>query len=246
MTRQLASEFTKITTTRTLAGLLAGMLGLVALAICLHAVGLPLASLSSRPDQRGIVIDVAVNLGAVFAALAGALSITTEFRSGTIRPVLLVTPRRATVLWAKAGAVLLTGLLAGLLSAAAADGVGRVALGLRGVTVRLTAHDDVLLLAGGAAAGAMLAVIGLAVGAVVRAQVPTVVVLLTWLLFVENLLAEVPRLHRYLPGALAQAAAGQDRNAVLHAPGAAAALLVLYAGVTLVVATTLTGRRDVG
>ena len=53
-------------------------------------------------------------LGALFAALLGALSITTEIRHGTIRPTFLFTPRRGRVLWAKVWASVLIGAGFGL------------------------------------------------------------------------------------------------------------------------------------
>lgn len=244
MRAQLRSELYKLRSTRTVAGLLAAMLALVVLAVLLHGLGLPVRSLTSRSDQRGIFVDVGVNVGGVFASLLGALSITGEIRSGTIRPTLLVTPRRGRVIAAKAVTILAAGLVVGVVSTSAAAGVGRLALAGRGLTVRLGAGDYVQLLVGGAAAGALLAVVGLGVGAVVRAQVPTIVALLAWLLFVENLFADLPSAHRFVPGALAQALAGQQRTGTLHAPALAALLLAGYAAAAVAAGRTATTRRD--
>jgi ABC-type transport system involved in multi-copper enzyme maturation permease subunit len=243
--RQLRSEFAKLTTTPTVPAVVAALVGLAALAVVLHAYGLPASNLATRLDQRGIFIDVAINLGAVFAALLGALSITAEIRSGTIRPTFLTTPRRATVIRAKAVSVLATGVLIGLVATGTVAGVGALALDLRGLTVRLTAGDYAQLLIGGALGGGLLAVVGLAVGAVLRAQVPTLVALLTWLLFVENLLTDLPTVHRFVPGALGQALAGGDRDGLLHTPWIAAVILLAYAAATLTAATLATSRRDV-
>jgi ABC-type transport system involved in multi-copper enzyme maturation permease subunit len=245
MTAQLRSELHKVRSTRTFAGLLAALLGLVVLAVLLHAFGLSVAHLSNRGDQRGVLVDVGVNLGAVFAGLLGALSITGEFRSGTIRPTLLFTPRRDRVIAAKTVTALLGGLLVGVLASGVAAGVGAVALAGRGVPVRVGAGDFAVLIAGGGAAAALWAVIGLGVGAVVRAQVPAVIGLFTWLLFVENLLADLPSAHRFAPGALAQALAGQRRDGTLHTPAIAAVLLALYAAAAIAAGRIATMRRDV-
>ncbi|OHV72995.1 ABC transporter permease [Pseudofrankia sp. BMG5.36] len=245
MRRQLRSELTKLTTTPTLAVVLVALVGLAALAVTLHAVGLSTSRLATRPDQRGIFIDVAINLGALFAALLGALSITAEIRSGTIRPTFLATPRRGTVIRAKALSVFAAGVLVGLVATGTVAGVGWVALDLRGLTIRLTASDYAQLLAGGALGGGLLAVVGLAIGTVLRAQVPSLVTLFAWLLFVENLLMDLPKVHRFVPGALAQALAGANRDGALHTPGLAAALLAAYTVVTLAAATAATSRRDV-
>jgi len=245
MRRQLRSELAKLTTTPTTVAILATLVGLAALAVGLHAYGLSTNQLATGSDQRKIFIDVAVNLGALFAALLGALSITAEIRAGTIRPTFLATPHRATVIGAKAVSVFAAGLLVGLVATGTVAGVGAVALDLRGLSVRLTAGDYVQFLGGGALGGGLLAVVGLAVGAVIRAQVPSLVALFAWLLFVENLLTDLAAVHRFVPGALAQALAGQDRAGALRTPGTAGALLVAYTAAALVAATLATSRRDV-
>jgi len=128
-------------------------------------------------------------LGTLFAALLGAMSITGEFRHGTIRPTFLTTPRRGRVVAAKVWASMLIGVAFGLIAAAVAAGVGSAALAARGVKIQLDGGDYALLLAGGAAAAGLWAAIGVGLGAVVRNQVPTVVGLCAWLLFVEGLLS---------------------------------------------------------
>jgi len=51
------------------------------------------------------------------------------------------------------------------------------------------------LIVGAAAASALWAAIGLGAGAIVRSQVPTVVGLFVWVLFVENILyASLPKI----------------------------------------------------
>jgi ABC-2 type transport system permease protein len=246
MTNQLRSEFYKLRSTRTVAGLLAALVALVALAVLLHAFALSVKQLTGRSDQRELFIDVGVNVGSVFATLLGALSITGEIRSGTIRPTLLAAPRRTRVIAAKAVTVLVVGFAAGLLATGVTAGIGVMALAGRGVSVQLTGGDYALLIGGGAAAAALWAVVGLGVGAILRSQVPTIVALLVWLLFVENLLADLPSVHRFAPGALAQALAGQERSGTLYEPAVAAALLALFAVVVLAVGNTMTASRDVG
>lgn len=245
MTAQLRSELYKFRSTRIVAGLVAAMLALVILAVLLHGLGLSVERLNSRSDQRGVFVEVGVSLGAVFAGLVGALSITGEIRSGTIRPTLLVTPRRSRVLAAKALGVLPVGFGVGAIAAGAASGVGSLALAGRGVTVQVSAGDYALLILGGGAAAALWAVIGLGVGSVVRAQVPTIVALFAWLLFVENLVTDLPTAHRFVPGSLAESLAGQHNDGTLHTPAVAAVLLVLYAMAAIVAGKTETTRRDV-
>src|SRR6266705_1207885 len=218
MKAQLRSELYKLRSTWTVASVVAAMLALVMLAVLLHGFGLSASRLTSLPDQRGVFTDVGVNLGALFAGLLGALSITGEIRSGTIRPTLLVTPRRGLVIAAKAVTALAAGFVAGVTSAGAAAGAG----------------DYAQLILGGGAAAAMWALIGLGLGAVIRAQVPAIVALFAWLLFVENIIGgDLPSVNRFAPGALAQALAGQQRSGTLHTPAVAALLLALYAALAV-------------
>jgi ABC-type transport system involved in multi-copper enzyme maturation permease subunit len=246
MIAQLRSESYKWVTTRTTISVLAGMVALIAAAILVHAYGLPVARLDTAEQQRGILIDVGANLGALFSALLGALSITSEFRTGTIRPTLLARPRRPVVLAAKAISALAAGAVAGALAAATVASVGSIGLATRGVSVEVTAGDAGRLAIGGLVAGALWAAIGLGVGTIVRAQVPTIVGLFVWLLFVENLLAgDLPTAHQYAPGALAQTLAGSTRDAVLSSVPLAAALLAAYAATATILGATALARRDV-
>jgi ABC-2 type transport system permease protein len=245
MRAQLRSELYKLRSTRTFVGLLAAMIALVSAAVLLHALGLSTDRLASQTDQRGIFIDVGMSLGAVFAALLGALAITAEIRSGTIRPTLLLTPRRDRVIAAKALITLAAGFLVGVIATGIAAAVGSAALAGRGIVVHVSAGNYAQLIAGGGAAAALWAVIGLGVGAVVRAQVPTIVGLFAWLLFVENILTDLPTVSRFAPGALARSVAGGQRDATLHTPAVAAVLLALYAIVAIALGRSATMRRDI-
>ena len=93
MIPQLRAELFKQRSTRTGAGLFIGMLALVLAAILVHGLGLPAHDLSSRHNQL-IVLGRGELLAAVFAARLGAVSITGEYRHGTIRPTFLAMPRR--------------------------------------------------------------------------------------------------------------------------------------------------------
>lgn len=150
--------------------------------------------------------------------------------------------REATV-----GTVLAAGFAVGVISAGAAAGVGSAALAGRGVAIGLGAGDYAQLLLGSGSGAAMWALMGLGVGAVVRAQVPAIVALFAWLLFVEGLIAgDLPGAGRFFPGALARALAGSQASGTLRTPAVAALLLALYAALALAVGRTAMARRDVG
>jgi ABC-type transport system involved in multi-copper enzyme maturation permease subunit len=244
----LRAELFKQRSTRTGLGLFAAMLALVLLVVLLHGFGLAGGNFDSSSKQLTVLFGWGEVLGALFAALLGAMSITGEIRHGTIRSTFLVTPLRRRVVAAKVWASMLIGAGFGLVGGAVAAGVGMVALRARGIDVRLDAGDYALLVAGGAAATALWAAIGVGVGALVRNQVPVLVGLCAWLLFVENLLvgdiAGVGNVGRLLPGAAGKAISGQDPNTLL-APAVGLLLLALYATAAAVAGCLATSHRDV-
>jgi ABC-2 type transport system permease protein len=245
MKLQLRSEILKQRTTRTTVGIVAATAGVVLLAIALHAFGLSIQNVTQRKDQLGIFVDVGENVGALFGAIFGALAITAEIRHGTIRPTLLATPQRARVVAAKAIVALTAGIALGAFATALAAGAGTLFLHLRGVTINVRGGDYVLLIVGGAVAAALWAGIGLGIGALVRTQVPAVVGMLVWILFVENLLdGGFPAVGKFAPAALGRSLAGTTEN-TLHTPAVAGVLLAVYAAAAIYAGYRATTRRDV-
>ncbi|HEY3212400.1 MAG TPA: ABC transporter permease [Actinomycetota bacterium] len=243
----LRSELLKQRSTRTTLGLFAAMLALVLLAVLLHSL-LPAQSLRS-PNNQLTILGRGEFLGALFAGLVGALSVTAEIRHGTIRPTFLVSPRRARVIWAKVWACVLTGSVFGLTAGAVAVAAGAAAFRARGIDLRLDGGDYGLLVAGATAAAALWAAIGVGVGALVRHQVPTVVGICAWLLFVEGLLAGdlvgLGDVLKFLPGSAAAAVSGQEPGTLL-APAPGLVLLGVYAVTAALAGAMATSRRDVG
>jgi ABC-2 type transport system permease protein len=248
MIAQLRSELLKQRSTRTNGFLLLWMTGLVVLVVELHVFSFPSSDLREADNQMRIV-GLGTSIGALFAALLGALSITGEIRHGTIRPTLLATPRRARVIAAKVAASALAGVAVGLLAEGLAAGGEAAGLAARGIPVELDVGDYAQLLAGGALAAALFAVIGVGVGALVRNQVATLVGLCVWLLFVEPiLLGDLPAVAKFTPGASAGAIAGAIQSLIadsLLAPAAGVLLLTVYAAVVGAAGTVAITRRDV-
>ena len=247
MTAQLRAELLKQRTAGTNLGLLAAMFGLVLLAVLLHGLGLNAEVVDGTSEQL-MTLGRGEFLAALFAALLGALSITSEVRHGTIRPTFLVTPRRGRIVAAKIWASTLIGAGFGLVAGALAAGVGTAALRARGIDVQLDGGDYALLLAGGTAAAALWAAIGVGLGAVIRNQVPAVVGICAWLLFVEGLLvgdvADIADIGRFAPGALGEGLSGQNPATLLD-PALSAFLLAIYAAAIATAGWLATTRRDV-
>src|SRR5215211_1830643 len=98
------------------------MLALVLLAVLLHGLALPAENVDSTSEQLTMMVGWGEKLGAVFAGLLGAMSITSEIRHGTIRPTFLVTPKRSRVLAAKLLGSMLFGAAFGLIATGLAVG----------------------------------------------------------------------------------------------------------------------------
>jgi ABC-2 type transport system permease protein len=241
---QLRSEMLKQRSTATAWGLAAALLGLVALAVLLHGVALPLADLADRDNQL-MVFGRGEFLGALFAALLGAMSFTSEIRHGTIRPTLLVTAARGRVVAAKAAVSMAFGAGFGLAASLLAAGIGTAALAARGVDVEVDGRAYALLVIGGTVASGLWAAIGVGIGAIVRDQVPTVVGIAAWMLFVEGLFGgSLTDVSRFAPGTLGMAISGQEPDTLL-APGLSLLLLVGYAVAAAFAGCLTTERRDV-
>jgi ABC-2 type transport system permease protein len=244
----LRSELLKQRTTRTILRLPLWLIGLVALVVLLHVFSLDVATLMSRDGQLK-VLGWGTSVGALVAALLGALSITSEIRHGTIRPTFLATPKRARVITTKVAASAVAGLSIGLLAEALTAGLESAGLATRGIHIALSTGDSVQLLAGGALAAGLWAAIGVGIGAIAQNQVGTVIGLCVWLLLIETtLIGNVPGAGKFVPGAGAGALAGaiQTQSASkLLAPALGGLLLVAYAAAAIAVGLITTERRDI-
>ena len=156
-----------------------------------------------------------------FATLAGVLAATSEFRYGTIRPTLIVEPRRRVVLAAKLAAAALAGIAFAVVCVGATFGAGIALLAARDVDLALTGPHTAVLVIGPVVAGMVSAMIGVAVGTLIRNQAGAVVALAAYALVVDaGLFAAVPSAGRYLPGKAGDALAGRPDALSSHPPPA--------------------------
>jgi ABC-2 type transport system permease protein len=245
---QLRSELFKQRTTRTAPILLASMVGVALLVVCLHVFTLNATDLSQAANQPKI-FGWGTTIGALFAALAGAIGITAEFRTGTIRSTLLANPGRTRVIAAKAGAAAVAGLVIGLLAAGVVAAIGSAGLAVRGITVTLGVGDFAQMIVGGGLGAALWAILGTGVGALLRSQIAAVTGLCVWLLLIENILiGNVPSAAKYAPGASGGGLAGLIPNAgtaTLLAPALGALLLIAYAAAAAGTGALAIERRDI-
>jgi len=247
MTRLLGAELFKMRTTRTFYGLLAGCLGLIYLITVLaSALG---HHTGGEHVMRGLM--GLAGLAGAFALVLGVLSISTEFRHGTITPTLLVAPRRVPLMLAKLVAAVLTGLLLGLL----ATGFVAVAVSLisnaRGYDDGSTGSEVLRMFVGGTLAGGLYGAIGLGLGAIVRNQVGGIIGGLVYIFVLEPLLRLIPTVGDWIreygldgtTDAITYTQGPHADHVLGQVPGGL--LLLGYTTVLVVAGILLTGRRDV-
>jgi ABC-2 type transport system permease protein len=239
---QLRSELLKQRSTQTALFLFLAMAGLVALAVAMHVLALGSTRLSTNAHQLE-VFQIGTRAGMLFAALAGALAITSEIRYGTIRPTFLVSPRRSPVVAGKLAVGALTGLVYGLLAEGLMAAFAAIAFSIRGIPNELSSGDYTRILLGGAAAAALWAVLGVGVGALVRNQVATLVGLCAWMFLVESVSEGfVPGAAKLMPGGAGLSLAGNEHKLSV---GVAAFLLIAYTAAAAGSGWVTTLRRDV-
>lgn len=243
MTDQIRAELLKIRSTRTTLGLVLGMVALVLLFVLLRGFLDDVQGLSSKSDQLSF-LGVG-SIAALFAALAGVLVVTSEYRFGTIRPTIIFNPRRSQVVGAKLVASMLAGLVFAVVGLGLSFGIGRAILSSRSIPLALDGGDVAQLLLGTLAVTALWGAIGVGLSAILRNQIASVVGLLVWSLLVGPLLfGLVPKVGRFGPGSASDALMGMTADHLLPA-AAGAAVLVAWAAVLAAVGIGLTARRDV-
>jgi ABC-2 type transport system permease protein len=242
--RQIRAELLKIGSTRTTLGLVLGMVAVVLLFVLLTGFLAHVDGLNGKDDQLNFL--GLGSLAALFAALAGVLVVTSEYRFGTIRPTIIFNPRRSQVVGAKLAASMAAGIVFGAVALGLSFGIGRAILSSRGIPLALDRGDVAQLLLGGLAVAALWGAIGVGLAAIVRNQIGSVIGLIAWSLLVENLLfGLVPSVGRFTPGRASDALMGMTTDHLLSGP-AGAAVLVAWAAVLAVAGLVLTARRDVG
>jgi ABC-2 type transport system permease protein len=248
MQAQLKSELIKLTSTRTIYGLLVGAVAVVALSTWSTISAVGAANVSGELHGQQFFFLASVNL-AVFAVIVGIRAATDEFRHGTVVPSVLSNRSRARLLAAKATIAAAAAVVLAALAQTAMLGLARLLTGggmlpgssRSGSSLEVSSADWAAM-AGLTGASAVWAALGVGIGALVRHQVAAIVGAIVWVLVVENLGAGLlGDAGRYLPGQAAQALA--QLPGLLTVPAAAAALGAYGAAVLLTAQVALV-RRD--
>lgn len=244
MKRLLAAEALKLATTRTAAALALAALLLAAGFTALVAAVLP-ASLSAGETGRA-ALEGGLGFVPYVLAVLGVIAVTAEYRHRTVTYTFLAEPRRARVLLAKLAVVAAAGALLTVVAALLAAAVVAAAAALRDLPLALAPSPA--RLAAWALAGALVAAFGVALGALLRAQVATVTGVLVWALAVESVVVGLkPAVGRWLPFTVFGQVAGERLGGATETLSRPLAALVGFAYVAaLAVAALLVSlRRDV-
>jgi ABC-2 type transport system permease protein len=171
--------------------------------------------------------------GVLLAGVLGVLAVTGEYTSGTIRATLAAAPRRPLVLAAKAAVFGVTTLVTGQAAAFLAFFAGRTALG-HGIAAPALSQPGVLrtiLLSG--ASVALIGLLGLGLGAIIRHTAAAVTVLVSVVYVGELFLGQLNRtIDAYLPAYIV----GDTLGGHTCGPGAVACPLPAWAGMSVLAA----------
>src|SRR4029450_3425769 len=138
MNNQIASEFRKLRTTRSIYAMLAGLAAGVALGVvAIVTDGRPGAL--SAPLERQAFLHVSLTIAPLFGLLLGLRSFTDEFRYGSIVPTLLASPNRRRVLGAKLVATAGGGVALTLAATAVSIAIGVPLLVAKGIEITWSA-----------------------------------------------------------------------------------------------------------
>jgi ABC-2 type transport system permease protein len=180
----------------------------------------------------------------------GILAVTTESRHGTLTPSLLIVPNRVRLILAKLAAHLGAGLALGAVTFAACAALALAILHARGIHTHLHGGDIAAYVAGGTAASALFAALGVGLGAIMRNQVGAIAGALAYLFAIEPLIAIAPSLHaavqKYGVIGVANGLTGTSSDpATVLDRLPAGLLLTAYAATSVIFGMTIMRRRDI-
>ncbi len=216
--RVIRSEWTKLRSLRstwwslTVAVLLTVGFG----ALASWAEGRDYATMS--PGERSVFNPASISLGGFgFAALAfgtlAVLMISGEYGTGMIRSSLTAVPRRLPVLWGKAVVLAGTVFTAALVASFGAFFLGQWLLDRNGLGVTIGSDGALASVIGAAVAAMVSALIGLALGALLRSSAAGISVFAAVFFVIPPLLQLLPaswtaNFEQYLPASAATAMRG--------------------------------------
>jgi len=253
--RVVRSEWTKLITLRsTLWSLFAALVLTIGLPLLFAAVtSSHWGSMSphERADRHPLDIALAgVNLSQLAIGVLGVLVITGEYSTGMIRASLTAVPKRLPVLWAKTAVYALVSFALMVPSVLIAFFASQAILSKHDILQISFGHGGVArAVIGGAVYLALLAVLTVALGTIVRNTAGGIAVFAAIFFVIPPLLNILPTswnnaISPYLPDAAGRAIFSLTHGAHDLAPGPGLALFAGYCALALALAAVVLVRRD--
>jgi ABC-2 type transport system permease protein len=185
-------------------------------------------------------------LGLVVIMVMATLSVTTEYRFGTIRATFQAVPSRTHALLAKATVLALVAGVVGEVSSFGSWGVARLISGSPATDIATA--GEWRQIGGMGLVYAIAAVLAVAVGALLRQSAAAVAILLVFPLLVEQLVEIIPKvgddLHQWMPFVAAGQFASTADRGLPYGPWAGLGYFAAWAAVLLVAALVVVEKRD--
>lgn len=261
MMRAIRTELLKLRTMRLTYGLLALAAALTAVFSLLenNRAGVRGTNVPPISTAAGLsTVTTVTGWSMLFAAVLGAIVASGEFRHYTATLTYLATPKRTKVLVAKAIAAAAFGSLFGLIAGSIATGIGLIFVAAHHDHASLSIGTMIGHIGGAALGAALLAVIGVAVGSLVRSQLATVIGIFVWGIIAESVIGGLyTSIRPYLPYTAATTLAGTKLGSAAFGPAhglsggsplpfiAAAALIAAIGTALALVAARTTVGADI-
>ena len=190
----------------------------------------------------------------IFAIILGILIMSGEFRHGTAVATFLAAPKRERVLFVKLGVAAFAGALFQIISAAISVVAGVVTLSFYEDVAEPSDQVFINLFLAALLSGAILGLVGVAIGSLIRNQLIAIVSTLVWLFVLEPIILLVfVDAGKWLPtGAITGMLALEFESEALGvstadylSPGISALVLLGYGAVFAMLALVTSMRRDI-
>ena len=238
----VAAEWLKLRTTRLLHGMIPAAVAISLAAVAGTVLSADVGALESTESIRR-ALGIA-GTGAILVLVVGIIISAGEYRHGTAADTFLTTPRRHHVLAAKLAVGAGVGLAAGAVTSLASLGMASLFYNVKGATFPFDDLEVWLTLAGTLVYTTLFAVVGVALGSLLRNQVLAVTGALAWFAVVEHTLVNlVPDIGRWLPAAAGQAILRTPLDGLLS-PLAGTALLAAYGAAIALAGIRVAATRD--
>jgi ABC-2 type transport system permease protein len=257
----LKSEFLKLVYQRRTYGVLLAAIGISVLSTAFTPYALSRIEAMGMPLGDAAVVDSVYSkalAGYMFALILGVLIMSSEFQNHTAIATFLATPKRFEVLISKIGIAAIAGAIVNVIATSVGLASGAIALSLFKHVATPHSYIWADYLASAALTGAVLAVMGVSIGTLIRNQNLAVSVAMIWIFVVDRILAVIwTEVGKYLPTGLITAMMNLHIDVKVKAigfnintgdyldPWPAAGLLLLYGVLFAVVSVATSLRRDI-